>query len=697
MKSRYNPVLLSVMLIGLVCALWLNYSRYEIEEKNNTVEMAMEYEGLQQLADWEGLPFNSVLKDFKNAGVTSLIVFDTTLQKLNDKGLVYAVTGRELLQNGVAGTGGRFAPAMRDKIIADAVYITKGSSLLTFKEVEEDLHLRYADSRISVVSENPRIIRVLGDPRVLEGDNYDTKMPLMQAPLGLSSEEMQKITNAGFNVIVRPQNYLPVTEQQIDSIFRRIDESGANVVSYIGCGKEVVGFPDKLDYMAEKLKSHNMVFGMVEHYTQLQFAPMEGLIPLAEKMDYQVARSYIIDKAEQRKLKMPEALRRWALTDEERNIRINYIKPFMLPQNGQDILQLNLDYVSSIAADVKERGFKLGTSAVFNADNSGGYRAYFPDRMLMVLPALAVVAACVMYLALLLGLSSKLQYLLFAVLGVSASLLVIKMASPLPRQLLAFASACVFPVLSMIVVVEWWENVKIRCKCMVQFLMRTTVQLGAAVLMSLCGAAMISALLGDVRFFLEIDIYRGVKLTFIMPVLLMLIWYVKRFNIFGGKTGGGLIEDVRYLLSTHIRLEHLFILGVLAFVAYIFVGRSGHTSGVPVWGIELKMRALLEQLMYARPRTKEFMIGHPAFFVAAYAAYYKAPRLWQMILVAGAVIGQGSLVQTFAHMRTPVIMSYIRAFDGYWLGALIGIAAVVVLNLLMPYLQKWQRRYLGNE
>lgn len=121
----------------------------------------------------------------------------------------------------------------------------------------------------------------------------------------------------------------------------------------------------------------------------------------------------------------------------------------------------------------------------------------------------------------------------------------------------------------MIVVVEWWESVKVRCKCMVQFLMRTTVQLGAAVAMSLCGAAMISALLGDIRFFLEIDIYRGVKLTFIMPVLLMLLWYVKRFNIFGSKTGGGLIADIRYLLSTHIKLEHLFILGVLAFVAYI--------------------------------------------------------------------------------------------------------------------------------
>lgn len=76
-------------------------------------------------------------------------------------------------------------------------------------------------------------------------------------------------------------------------------------------------------------------------------------------------RTYIIDKAEQRKLKMPEALRRWALTDEERNIRINYIKPFMIPQEGRDILELNLDYVSKIADDVQARGYKLGPAGVF--------------------------------------------------------------------------------------------------------------------------------------------------------------------------------------------------------------------------------------------------------------------------------------------------------------------------------------------
>ena len=46
-------------------------------------------------------------------------------------------------------------------------------------------------------------------------------------------------------------------------------------------------------------------------------------------------------------------------------------------------------------------------------------------------------------------------------------------------------------------------------------------------------------------------------------------------------------------------------LGVLAFCSiYFLFGRSGHTAGVPVPALEIKMRLFLEQMMYARPREK---------------------------------------------------------------------------------------------
>ena len=43
-------------------------------------------------------------------------------------------------------------------------------------------------------------------------------------------------------------------------------------------------------------------------------------------------------------------------------------------------------------------------------------------------------------------------------------------------------------------------------------------------------------------------------------------------------------------------------------VAVIFIGRSGHTAGVPVPGIELKIRAFLEQAFYARLVQKKFLL-----------------------------------------------------------------------------------------
>ena len=61
MKSRYNPVLIAIIAIGLIVSLWLNYQRHEIEQRNDTVEMAMEYEGLEHIANWEGLSLNCLL------------------------------------------------------------------------------------------------------------------------------------------------------------------------------------------------------------------------------------------------------------------------------------------------------------------------------------------------------------------------------------------------------------------------------------------------------------------------------------------------------------------------------------------------------------------------------------------------------------------------------------------------------------
>lgn len=48
-------------------------------------------------------------------------------------------------------------------------------------------------------------------------------------------------------------------------------------------------------------------------------------------------------------------------------------------------------------------------------------------------------------------------------------------------------------------------------------------------ILSLIGAIYISGILSDIRFFLEMNIFRGVKLTFILPLICVSLIYIQRF------------------------------------------------------------------------------------------------------------------------------------------------------------------------
>ena len=697
MKSRYNPVLVAVILVGLVCALWVNWNRHAIEQRNNSVEMAMEYKDLRKLAALEGVSEEVVLKKFQEAGINSLMVFDTSLERLGKIGAIKLVTGKELRQAKVLGNDTGVFSNVKD-VKENAVYIAEGNDAITFEEAWEDLRIRYGAERARMISSNPPIIEALGSTDLLPINAVREPVGILQAPLGLSSSEMRKVTSLGFNVIVRPQNFVNVTEEKIDSIFNRIAKSGVKVNAYMPAGAEVVGYPNKIDFMAKKLADRKLI--MQEHYTQLQFAKVEGLVPLAEALNYKAVRTYVIDSLEQKKISVGEGLRRWALTDEERNVRVNYIRPYFLSQNGQDLLAMNLQYVKDITANVKARGFKIGEAGLFEAEAStikNGYTGpYFPNKIAFVIIGAAVLAGAVIYLAQLVELANSKQVMLWGVLTAVMAAILLAGRGLVMRQALAFGAAVFFPVLSMNVVLDIWDKAKTSSVSALKVILNSTWQLALAVLMSLVGGMYLAAILADSRFLLEIDIYRGVKLTFIMPLVLMTILYVKRYDMLG-VMGAGVkvaVSRVNALLNKPITFKHIALLGVLGIILLYFVARSGHSAGVPVAAIEVKMRLFLEQLMYARPRQKEFMIGHPAFFLAAYAAYYNAPRLMQYALTCGAVIGQASLVQTFCHMRTPVFMSTVRAIDGYAMGAVIGIILVTVVAIAMPQFMKLKRRYL---
>ena len=51
-------------------------------------------------------------------------------------------------------------------------------------------------------------------------------------------------------------------------------------------------------------------------------------------------------------------------------------------------------------------------------------------------------------------------------------------------------------------------------------------------------------------------------------------------------------------------------------------------------------------------------------------------------------------MQTFCHMRTPVVMSFVRALDGYAVGVIFGIISILGMSVLLYVGKRLQRRYM---
>lgn len=667
-EFKYNKILIVLIIIGLLAGLTINWQRHRLESNNSSVEMVIDYEDVVELAQLEGKPVPDLMKQFKEAGITSLAVYETTLEKLNKNGKVTALSGAQVLNNYRAGTLSE--PLWRsllesNQIKAEDVYII-GRDDAVFAEVQSDLIRRLGKERVSLLDDKAKILSIKA--------NFEK---IVKANLGLPVDEMKEVSQNGFWVVARPSNYIKVSEDDVNSVFTRLDAVN-NVSGIMFVGEEALGYPKQINTTAENLKTRNLSLYMIEHPLQLQFVKQEGLLPLAALNNYQAARVYVIPKDEQPKLKVEEAVQRWVVTDRERNIRVNLLRKFDKPESGKTLLETNLDYVSGIKNGLAQYGFTVG--------RAGTFPPFFPPAVLYVLLIVGVTAAGVLYLTLLRPFAPRYQYILLVLIALLLSVPVLKGGGLLARQAAALGSAVIFPALAMIWQLDRWRKVKPDLQASTaRILLNGTVSLTTAVAFALVGGLYVASVLADVRFLLEIEIYRGVKLTFVAPLLLVMAAYLARYNLFeteGRQDARGIGKQLIKLLDYPVRLKTLLLFAIAALGAWVFVGRSGHTAGVPVPAIELKFRAFLENVMYARPREKEFLIGHPAFLLAVMAVLRGWPKFLHFALVIVATIGLGSLVETFAHMRSPVFLSFVRALDGLVLGLALGFLAVIGVQVL---------------
>jgi hypothetical protein len=224
------------------------------------------------------------------------------------------------------------------------------------------------------------------------------------------------------------------------------------------------------------------------------------------------------------------------------------------------------------------------------------------------------------------------------------------------RTLGAFAMVCLVP---------WFA-----LRAGLSALPRWRTAFGVIAVTSLLGALTAAAIAQTPFTRVEIIPFRGVKWAFILS------WATVFLGLYS-------IRELKDLLSTNVRRWDLAMGGVLlAAIGYLLL-RSGNAPAAWKPGWEQGFRDLLESALVARPRFKEFAIGHPLLWIGCYIAGLHRQRLsrWDGRLLIGlGMIGPISMINTFCHLHSPLALELLRSMNGLVLGVILGTISILILR-----------------
>lgn len=665
-KEISCKILCLLVCIGFLAAAWISYERYKLEAASQTVEMVYDYDDILLSAPLEGKTEEELFALYRKSGITSLAVYDDTPLKILSRGDAKIMRGADMTAAGVR---------------TDCIYIQaaeKENGAAFFEDLTRQLLIRMSPDDVRVIPlEGKKTLEIrAGWSRFLE------------MPVGILPTRVKEAAKSGFYLVLRPQNPPHADKRDVEEFLKAVDATD-KVSAILFQGKEAFGYKDAAEAFRLVMQERKIPIVIIEAQNQLGFENQAGAVDMVKASDYDGIRLYGMSKEELIKLASSEASARFYISDIERNIRMNLFPSYKFAVNGETLSETNAHYIEGVKTRLEGHGFSVGKASRMES--------YFPSPVLRAAAMAGALALIVLGCMAILPMLSRFALPLYGAGLLATQGLFWAKGSVLVLQALALGAEIMTPVVIMSAFLSYCVGKKDEAEKdagWAKIFGEGLAALWLCGLLSLCGGTFVSGLLGDIRFFMEMEIFRGVKLTFVTPILLVSLIYIQKFPFFGEPVTNDrdFVRFVKKFCNIPIRLGLLMGLGVLAFVAFMFVGRSGNNMA-PVPGFEIALRRFLEDHMYARPREKEFLFGHPAVFVAMAALYRRWPQILHYFLIVAVTIGQGSMTETFAHMRSPFILSLIRGLDGLAAGTAAGICALIGFVILLRITKFFGERY----
>jgi len=445
-------------------------------------------------------------------------------------------------------------------------------------------------------------------------------------PVGPDRQQVAAWHAAGFDIAYRPRNFPNL---------RDVGASWPAEARYIvHAGLQVAGHPHALE--ATVLASAPFVTGIIEGTAQDGLRDLAGRVPTARLLSFN--QDYV-----NLRLRPDDLVDKYLLAANERNVRLLYLRPYTEQQLGDMVANTEALIVGLVRA-LERDGFTVGPLPSDDVTYVGA-------------PGLRVAAGLgIMVGLVLLALAFPAPWGALAAAAVAALALV---AAGPSWAALALVAALVFPVLGF------------------AYLAPGVTALLGATGVSLAGAVLLVAVGSERATMLALEPFAGVAATLVVPPALFAVHALLRFR--------GPASWLRFLWGYRIRLGDAFVALAVVAVLGLVVIRRGNLPIVGASEAELALRAFLNDL-FVRPRFKE-LVGHPLALLALlhprWPAWATAP-----LLVAG-VVAQASILNSFSHYHTPVVVSLGRTAIALGLGLVIGLVLVPVARLAIGAITRW--------
>ncbi len=445
-------------------------------------------------------------------------------------------------------------------------------------------------------------------------------------PAGADREQIEAWASAGFEIAYRPRNFPGLLDVGSDY------PPEASYLVYAGL--QVAGHPNALGAVIDV--SQDYLTAIIEGTPQDGMPVVAGRVPTVRLL------SFNQDYLNQR-LRPGEVVEKYLLAANERNVRLFYLRPYTEEQLG-DMVANTEALISGLRRALERDGYQVGGLGLRDVE-------YAPN------PALRLAAA----------------------FGILVGLALLALAFPAPWGVLA---AALVALLGLVVAGPSWAAAALVAAIAFPVLgfallrHRPYALLGATGL-SLVGAALLVAVGSDRASMLAIEPFAGVAATLVLPPALMAAQLLLRWR--------RPAAWVRTLWGYRVRLGDVAIALVVLAVLALVVIRRGNFPILAATEAELAARSMLNEL-FVRPRFKE-LVGHPLAVLALTNPRWP-PWATGPLLVAG-VIAQASILNSFSHYHTPVLISLQRSLIALAIGVIVGLVLVPLARLAVLAVRSW--------